>query len=125
MVNLTLDEALTRKFQGWDMKDYLFVSVIGELSLLSGFNTLSRPLDYAGVRGMSIIVVGSPSKPTDAYREIEKMEHYGVQNAGMWLLGAPKIIEVIFYGKRPVVEGTIFLTPDLQSIVNQLAEATK
>lgn len=120
---ITLDEALTRKFHGWDMKDYLFVSIIGQLSLLRGFNQLVRPFDYAGVRDMSVIVVGSPSKPTDAYREVEKMEQYGVQNAGIWLLGSPNVIEVIFYGKRPKVEGTILLTPEWQQMVNQLAEA--
>jgi hypothetical protein len=121
----TLDEALKRKWLGWDLSEFLFVSVIGELSLLRNFNQLERPHDYAGVRGMSVIVVGSPDKPTDAYREVEKIEKYGVQTAGIGLLGMPKVIEVIFYGKRFPVEGTILLTPEWQSMVNQLAEATQ
>lgn len=124
MVKLTIDEALKRKWLGWDMKEFLFVSVIGELDLLRSFNQLERPDDYAGVRDMSVIVVGSPDKPSDAYREVERMEKYGVQNAGIWLIGYPKVIEVIFYGKRPVVEGTILLTDRWQKVVNQLAEAT-
>jgi hypothetical protein len=119
----TLDELLLRKWSGWDMTEFLFVSVIGELKLLDNFQQLEKPDDYAGVRDMSVIVVGSPEKPTDAYREIEKMEKYGVQNAGIWLIGNPKVIEVIWAHKRFKTEGTIMLTTQWQAVVDQLAEA--
>jgi hypothetical protein len=119
----TLDELMLKKWQGWDMTDCLFVSIIGELSFLRTFEQLVRPIDYAGVRGMSVIVVCSPDKPTDAYREIEKMMQYGVENAGIWMVGHPHIIEVVFYGKRSRLEGHVFLTDEWRAVVNQLAAA--
>ncbi len=125
MSRYTLDELMHRKWAGWDMTDCIFVSIIGELSFLRTFEQLERPIDYAGIRDMSVIVVCSPDKPTDAYREIEKMLEYGVQNAGIWMVGHPHVIEVVWYGKRARVEGQVFLTDEWQAIVNQLAMARR
>lgn len=122
-MRLTLDEALLRKFQGWEMKEFLFVSVIGELSFLRDFHQLERHTDYAGIRGMSVIIVCSKSNPTDAYREAEKMIKYEVGNLGLWILGEPNVRELVFSGFRPKHEGTIFLNHDWAEIVKQFYEA--
>lgn len=123
-MRLTLDEALLRKFQGWEMKEFLFLSVIGELSFLRDFHQLERHVDYAGIRGMSVILVCSKSNPTDAYREAEKMIEYGVGNLGLWVLGEPNVRELVFSGYRPKHEGTIFLDGNWAAIVKQFHEAS-
>lgn len=119
----TIDELLRRKWDGWDMADYLFLSVIGDVAFLREFNQIKRTEDYSGVRGMSICVVGSPERPQQAYSECEKLITCGAENVGIWLLGAPCVREICFNGVRPKIEGEVFLTEEWRSVVRQLSEA--
>lgn len=124
-VKYTLDQLLERKWDGWDMRDYLFLSVLGDIAFLRKFDQIQRSENYSGVRGMSICVVGSPKRPQEAYHECEKVIASGAENVGLWLLGAPIVREISFNGIRPKTEGEVFLTDEWRQIVRQLQEASQ
>ncbi len=121
----TLDELLLRKWDGWTMKEFLFLSVIGELSFLRDFDQIERSDDYAGVRGMSICIVSSPERASAAYSEAEKLISMGCQTIGIWVLGKPYVKEIVFNGHRSPVEGNILLDSGWESVVKQLCEVMK
>lgn len=119
----TLDELLLRKFRGWKAEEFIFLSVLGELSFLRDYPTLERRNDYSGVRDMAVIVIAGKNNPTEGYAEAEKLIEKGAGTVGMWVLGEPKIYELSFNGHRPKNYGTVFLSQDWQNIVNRFAEA--
>jgi hypothetical protein len=123
MVKYTLDELLLRKFEGWDMREYVFLSVIGELSLLTNFDQLQRRDNYSGARGMSVCVVCAPSNATAGYLEVDKLVVAGAENIALWVLGKPYVKEISFNGRRSNLEGNVTLSDGWNQVVQELTRA--
>ncbi len=119
----TLDQLLIRKWEGWDMQDYVFVSIIGDLAFLKNFNELERRKDYTGLRGMAICIVCNDLTVSEAYSEAERMIYGEADNVAIWVLGKPYVKEICFNGKRAKFEGDVFLDDGWREVVNQFAEA--
>lgn len=107
------------------MQDYVFVSIIGELSFLSNFEELERRKDYTGLRGMPVCIVCNEGSTAEAYTEAEKMMYGDADNIAIWVLGKPYVKEIVFHGRRAKFEGDVFLDDGWQAVVKQFAEALK
>jgi len=118
----SIEELIERRVTGWQAEEWLFISMVGDLSILDGYPMVEKSNHYHGLHGCSVIVVASRSTANDGYEVADKLIQAGVANLGFWMLELPKIAELVFYGDRHQTPLNLFLGDEWARQVRQIAQ---
>jgi hypothetical protein len=119
----SVDELVERRVMGWKGEDFVFLSMLGNLSVLNQYPKIEKNRHYHGLHGCSVIVVASRSTANDGYEEVEKLLTAGVANLGFWMLELPRIAELALYGNRYANPMNLFLDQEWAQQVRQISQA--
>ena len=105
----TIDELIERRLKGWRGDEFVYLSMLGELSILGEQPTIEKTDHYHGLQGCSVIIVSTRQTANDGYLEAEKLITAGVAHLCFWVLELPYICELVWNGYRHPTPSRLFL----------------
>ena len=118
----TIDEILEHRLSGWEAKEWLFISMLGQLTMLDGLYTLDKSDHYYGLHGCSVVIVASRSTANDGYRVAQQLLDSGVHNLGFWMLEYPNIKELVCCNHRYQTPKNMPLVEEWARLVREVSE---
>jgi len=120
---MTIDDIARHRLDGWQAKEWVYISTIGELDTLGDVTYIQPAESYTALHGMSVMIVCSQNNPAQAYDIADQVLKAGALNLSVWVIEWNKVAELVCFGHRFQTPKPLPLSPEFKHMITQFSEA--